>query len=92
MSDLKDALDLAYYCRGSLIGGAAYEYARACGVLGEHIKELEKQRDELLAALKSTNLFLHHCWCDVQMNEYSFGKLNQQMIIVDKAISSIEKG
>lgn len=45
---------------------------------------------ELLEALKSTGLFLHHCWCDVQMNDYSFEKLNQQMAIVDAAIAKAE--
>ena len=45
---------------------------------------------ELLEALKSTGLFLHHCWCDVQMNDYSFEKLNQQMAIVDAAIAKAD--
>ena len=54
------------------------------------IEKLEAQRDALLEALKSTGLFLHHCWCDVQMNEYSFEKLNQQMAVVDAAISLVE--
>lgn len=43
--------------------------------------------DACVEALESTGLFLHHCWCDVQMNEYSFGKLNHQMEVVDAAIS-----
>lgn len=50
----------------------------------------QAQRDALLEALKSTGLFLHHCWCDVQMNEYSFEKLNQQMAVVDAAIALVE--
>ena len=54
------------------------------------IADLESQRDALLEALKSTGLFLHHCWCDVQMNDYSFEKLNQQMIVVDAAIAAVE--
>ena len=52
----------------------------------------EAQRDQLLEALKSTGLFLHHCWCDVQMNDYSFEKLNQQMAVVDAAIKKAEEG
>lgn len=49
------------------------------------------QRDALLEALKSTGLFLHHCWCDVQMNDHSFEKLNRQMEIVDAAIKAVEE-
>lgn len=46
--------------------------------------------EQMLMALKSTGLFLHHCWCDVQMNDYSFGKLGKQMEIVDAAIAAAE--
>lgn len=46
--------------------------------------------EQMLEALKSTGLFLHHCWCDVQMNNYSFEKLNEQMRIVDAAIAAAE--
>lgn len=56
------------------------------------LSAVEAQRDALLEALKSTGLFLHHCWCDVQMNDYSFEKLNQQMAIVDFAIKAVEEG
>ena len=62
--------------------------------LSERMKDLAKveaQRDALLEALKSTGLFLHHCWCDVQMNDYSFEKLNQQMAVVDAAIAKAEE-
>ena len=55
------------------------------------IADLESQRDALLEALKSTGLFLHHCWCDVQMNDHSFEKLNRQMEIVDAAIKAVEE-
>lgn len=54
-------------------------------------KTAKLKRDALLRALKSTGLFLHHCWCDVQMNDYSFEKLNRQMEIVDAAIKSVEE-
>jgi hypothetical protein len=57
----------------------------------QRILKLYAQRDALLEALKSTGLFLHHCWCDVQMNDYSFEKLNQQMQIVDAAIKAAEE-
>ena len=60
------------------------------GELLAYIKQLEVQRDALLEALKSTGLFLHHCWCDVQMNDHSFEKLNRQMEIVDAAIKAVE--
>lgn len=56
------------------------------------VHRLHAQRDALLEALKSTGLFLHHCWCDVQMNDYSFEKLNQQMAVVDAAIKAVEEG
>jgi hypothetical protein len=29
------------------------------------LRRLHAQCDALLEALKSTGLFLHHCWCDV---------------------------
>lgn len=54
-------------------------------------ERLEAQRDALLEALKSTGLFLHHCWCDVQMNDYSFERLNHQMSVVDAAIAKAEE-
>ena len=53
---------------------------------------LTRERNVLLEALKSTGLFLHHCWCDVQMNKYSFEKLTQQMAVVDAAIKAVEEG
>lgn len=53
---------------------------------------LTRERDALLVALKSTGVFLHHCWCDVQMNDYSFEKLNQQMAVVDAAIAKAKGG
>ena len=57
----------------------------------ERIANLEALNAELLEALKSTGLFLHHCWCDVQMNDYSFEKLNQQMAIVAAAVAKGEQ-
>ena len=59
-------------------------------VIYPELQRLRAQRDALLEALKSTCLFLHHCWCDVQMNDYSFEKLNRQMEIVDAAIKAVE--
>jgi hypothetical protein len=47
----------------------------------------EKQRDELLETLKEVGLFLHHAWCDIQMNDYSFEKLNKTIATVDKSLA-----
>ena len=70
---------------GTVIGAELYRRAAA------ELRRLHAQRDALLEALKSTGLFLHHCWCDVQMNDYSFEKLNRQMEIVDAAIKAVEE-
>lgn len=48
--------------------------------------ELERQLEETRAVLKATGLLLHHFWCDVQMNEYSFEKLNKGMEAIDAAM------
>ncbi len=56
------------------------------------LADVEAQRAALLEALKSTGLFLHHCWCDIQMNDHSFEKLNRQMEIVDAAIKAVKGG
>lgn len=50
------------------------------------LQRLLAENNSLLEALKSTSLFLEHCWCDVQMNDHSFDKLNQQIKIVNAAI------
>lgn len=50
--------------------------------------DLEAEVQRLRATLKDVGLFLHHCWCDVQMNEYSFDLLNKQMAAVDAALES----
>lgn len=46
------------------------------------IEDINKYKE----ALKSVNLFLHHLWCDVQMNDYSFQKLQEQMDTVEKLL------
>lgn len=54
------------------------------------LRRLHAINAELLDVLRSTGLFflfLHHCWCDVQMNDYSFEKLNQQISAIDAAIA-----
>lgn len=101
---LADALDYGVYDAqmARVMDQSAAELRRlsaeneAFGIhLSERMKDLarvEAQRDALLEALKSTGLFLHHCWCDVQMNDYSFEKLNQQMAVVDAAIKAVEEG
>lgn len=48
--------------------------------------DLEAENARLKAVLKDVGLFLHHCWCDVQMNDYSFERLNRQMEAVDAAL------
>ena len=56
--------------------------------------ELRRQHAEIEAlrgALKEAGLFLHHAWCDVQMNEYSFEKLNKTMEVVDATLAQGEK-
>ena len=52
------------------------------------LRRQAEQIRELREALRSAGLFLHHCWCDVQMNDYSFERLNEQMKLVDAALSS----
>lgn len=48
-------------------------------------ERVSAERDALRAALKEVGLFLHHCWCDVQMNNHSFERLNAAMTLVDAA-------
>jgi len=50
--------------------------------IAAELRRLDAVNAQLLEALKSANLFLHHCWCDVQMNEYSYEKLQQEMAAV----------
>ena len=70
--------------------GAVAALRAALAQQDEPVATLIAHRDALLEALKSTGLFLHHCWCDVQMNDHSFEKLNRQMEIVDAAIKAVE--
>jgi len=41
---------------------------------------------QLVEALKAAGLFVHHCWCDVSMNEYSSKKLDETMEKIDSAL------
>lgn len=50
------------------------------------LRRLHAECEALRAALKSTGLFLHHCWCNVPMNEHSFDLLSKQMEVVDAAM------
>ncbi len=64
------------------------------GVLNDAIQTIRRQAEqirELREALRSAGLFLHHCWCDVQMNDYSFERLNEQMKLVDAALSNTKE-
>ena len=76
--------------RDALMEAEVERKSAAIQRLWKERNSLREQNAALLEALKSTGLFLHHCWCDVQMNEYSFEKLNQQMIVVDAAIAKAE--
>ena len=58
--------------------------------IASELRRLHTLNAELVEALRSTGLFLHHVWCDVQMNDYSFEKLNQQMQVVDAALAKWE--
>lgn len=55
------------------------------------IEQLADENAKLREALEEAGLFLHHAWCDVQMNDYSFEKLNKTMQIVDAALAQGEK-
>jgi hypothetical protein len=85
MTTQSDALRLADRLESDFIRSQTMVDAAA------ELRHIRAQRDALLEALKSTGLFLHHCWCDVQMNDYSFEKLNQQMQVVDTAIAAVEE-
>ena len=52
----------------------------------QRIAELERKLEEAQTVLQETGLLLHHFWCDVQMNEYSFEKLNKGIESIDAAI------
>jgi transposase-like protein len=57
----------------------------------EELRRQHAEIAELREALKEAGLFLHHAWCDVQMNEYSFEKLNKTMEVVDATLAQGEK-
>lgn len=52
---------------------------------------LGRENAKLREALKEVGLFLHHAWCDVQMNDYSFEKLNKTIEVVDAALAQGDK-
>lgn len=69
----------------------AEQYALAVKALHEPAQaraDLEAENAHLKAVLKDVGLFLHHCWCDVQMNEHSFDLLNKQTEAVDAALET----
>jgi hypothetical protein len=59
--------------------------------LAAELRRLHAENEVLREALKEAGLFMHHAWCNVQMNEYSFEKLNKTMQVVDAAIAQGEK-
>lgn len=70
----------------------------ACAERDQRIAELEQELEAVRKdaerkhnALKEAGLFLHHAWCDVQMNEYSFERLNRAIEIVDAAIDAAKE-
>lgn len=54
--------------------------------LTEKVEKLTRELAEARKVLKETGLLLHHFWCDVQMNDYSFDKLNKGIEAIDAAI------
>ena len=52
---------------------------------------LGRENAKLREALKEVGLFLHHAWCDVQMNDYSLEKLNKTIEVVDAALAQGDK-
>ena len=54
----------------------------------QELNQLRAENQHLKQVLKDVGLFLHHCWCDVQMNDYSFERLNEQMDIIDKVLKN----
>ena len=65
---------------------AEEKVATACAERDARIAELTRELEDARKVLKETGLLLHHFWCDVQMNEYSFDKLNKGMEAIDAAI------
>ena len=55
------------------------------------IRELLKQRDNMLEALKEAKDALEHMWREVSMNEYDYEKLNEAIINSDSAITKAEE-
>lgn len=56
----------------------------------ERVAELDRQRADLMEALKVAQAFMSHCWRDVQLNDYSFDQLNGAIGFVDVVISRAE--
>lgn len=82
MTDKKkpEALRLANVCSNLT------RYSMDAHLIAAELRRLAAENAQLLEAPKSANLFLHHCWCDVQMNEYSYEKLQQEMAAIDAAM------
>lgn len=59
--------------------------------LEQELEAVRKDAERKHNALKEAGLFLHHAWCDVQMNEYSFERLNRAIEIVDAAIDAAKE-
>lgn len=52
---------------------------------------LRAENERLRNVLRDAGLFLHHCWCDVPMNDYSFERLNTMIGQIDTALAEKEE-
>lgn len=58
----------------------------------EELARVRADAEVYRSLLKETGLLLHHFWCDVKMNEYSFDKLNKGIEAIDAAIAAQKEG
>jgi len=72
--------------RAGTLRYADAKVSAATAPLLARIAELTRELEEARKVLKETGLLLHHFWCDVQMNDYSFDKLNKGIEAIDEAI------
>jgi hypothetical protein len=56
-------------------------------MLRNELRRLHAANAEMVEALSEVGMFLHHAWADVQMNDYSFERLNKAMESCDTALS-----
>ena len=92
MTDKPEALFLADAM--NCVSDDGCGHCMPCRIAAElrRLAAIEAEREALREVLKSTGVFLHYCWGEVHMNDYSSEKLNQQMAIVDAAIAKVKGG